>query len=83
MHRYKSDTVSKILNDYLREYQGKLKAKRLHLTHIANSEDSKPAEKNKALKEINKIDNIQAELQEYERDILCPFAVQKVAELSK
>lgn len=78
MHSYKSDTVSKILNDYLREFQEKLKARKSHLTQISISEDSKPAEKNKALKEINKIDNIQAELQEYERDILYPLAAQKI-----
>ena len=78
MHRYQSDTVSKLLNDYLREFQEKLKAKKQHLTHIANSEDSKPAEKTKAQREINKIETMEVELQQYEREVLYPLATQKI-----
>lgn len=78
MHRYQSDTVSKLLNDYLREFQEKLKAKKQHLTHIATSEDSRPAERTKAQREINKIETMEIELRQYERDILYPLATQKI-----
>lgn len=78
MHRYQSDTVSKLLNDYLREFQEKLKAKKQHLTHTVTSESSKPAEQTKAQREINKIETIEVELQQYEREILYPLATQKI-----
>lgn len=78
MHRYKSDTVSKLLNDYVREFQEKLKAKKQHLTHIVTSESSRPADKTKAQREINKIEAIEVELQQYEREILYPLATQKI-----
>lgn len=78
MHRYQSDTVSKLLNDYLREFQEKLKAKKQHLTHIVTSESSRPADKTKAQREINKIEAIEIELQQYEREILYPLATQKI-----
>lgn len=78
MHRYQSDTVSKLLNDYLREFQEKLKAKKQHLKHIVTSESSRPAEQTKAQREINKIEAIEVELQQYEREILYPLATQKI-----
>jgi len=78
MHRYQLDTVSKLLNDYLREFQEKLKAKKEHLTQITISENSSPAERNRAQKEINKIETALIELQEYEREILYPLAAKKL-----
>ena len=78
MHRYQVRYSFKLLNDYLREFQEKLKAKKQHLTHIATSESSKPAEKTKAQREINKIETMEVELQQYEREILYPLATQKI-----
>jgi len=77
IHRYCPDTVSVILNDYLREFRTKLNAKKVHLERIGvSSELSK--EKAAALKEIEKIKKIIVELDDYERDILYPLAAQKI-----
>ena len=79
MHRYRPDTVSIVLNDYLREFHTKLIARREHLEAISISTSaSTPAEKTKALKEIEKLKKIIAELEDYERDILYPLATQKI-----
>jgi len=76
IHRYTPDTVSNILNKYLKEYIGKLKTKKEHLQHVQVSGSA--AEKAKALKESEGIEKILVELQEYERDVLYPLATERV-----
>ncbi len=76
MHRYRPDTISVILNDYLREYRVKLTAHRAHLEQVSISGDKR--EKVQALKEIDKANKILAELKEYEDEILYPLATQRV-----
>jgi type II restriction/modification system DNA methylase subunit YeeA len=77
MHRYTPDTVSNILNKYLKEFIGKLKSRKEHLQHIQVS--GSPAEKTKAIKESDAIDKMLMELHEYERDTLYPLATQRIA----
>ncbi|MCD2452774.1 BREX-1 system adenine-specific DNA-methyltransferase PglX [Methylicorpusculum oleiharenae] len=77
MHRYRPDTVSVVLNDYLREFRTKLTAHKSHLEAVSISASAAPVEKTKALKEIEKINKIIAELEEYEREILYPLATQQ------
>ncbi len=76
MHRYRPDTISVILNDYLREYRVKLTAHKTHLEQVSLSGDKR--EKVQALKEIDKANKILAELKEYEDDILYPLATRRV-----
>jgi len=78
MHRYRPDTVSIILNDYLREFRTKLISRREHLEAISISATANKTEKTKALKEIEKIKKTVAELEDYERDTLYPLATQKI-----
>lgn len=78
MHRYRPDTVSVVLNDYLREFRTKLMARREHLEQISISASASSAEKTRALKEIEKLKKTIDELDNYERDILYPLAAQKV-----
>jgi hypothetical protein len=77
LHRYTPDTVSNILNKYLKEFIGKLKTHKEHLQHIQVS--GSPAEKVKAIKESDSIDRILIELHDYERDILYPLATERIA----
>lgn len=77
MHRYTQDTVSNILNKYLKEFIGKLKTRKEHLQHIQVS--GSPAEKTKAIKESDNIDKMLIELQEYERDIMFPLATERIS----
>lgn len=78
MHRYRPDTASVVLNDYLREFRTKLASQKKHLEAVSITASSSQAEKTKALKEIEKIAKTIAELEDYERDVLYPLATQQV-----
>ncbi|MCB0053932.1 MAG: hypothetical protein KDE24_30795, partial [Caldilinea sp.] len=79
MHRYRTDTVSVVLNEYLRDFQNKLAAHRSHLERVSVSAAAMPRDKTAALKEIDKVEKAIAELAEYEREVLYPLATQQVA----
>ena len=78
MHRYRSDTVSVVLNDYLREFRTKLASHKNHLEAISISASSSQGDKTKALKEIEKINRMIAEMEEYEHEVLYPLATEQV-----
>jgi len=78
MHRYRPDTVSIVLNNYLREFRSKIAAKKENLEEISSSPSSSQSDKAKALKEIEKLKKVITELEEYERDILYPLATQQI-----
>lgn len=66
MHRYTPSTVSTVLNEYLREYEAKLKAS------LENAERA-----NKA-KDADRLRKMLVELAEYEHDVLYPLASQRI-----
>lgn len=78
MHRYRPDTVSVVLNDYLREFRTKLSARKEHLDQISISASASPREKTKALKDLEKLRKIIDELDEYERETLYPLATKQI-----
>ncbi|MBE2206592.1 MAG: BREX-1 system adenine-specific DNA-methyltransferase PglX [Saprospiraceae bacterium] len=78
MHRYRPDTVSVVLNDYLREFRAKLTAQKNHLEGVSVSAATSPRDKTRALKEITDIDKTLKEIKEYEDDILYPLATRRV-----
>jgi type II restriction/modification system DNA methylase subunit YeeA len=78
MHRYRPDTVSVVLNDYLREFRTKLTSHKNHLEAVSISGSSSQSEKTKALKETLKITKMIAEMEEYEREVLYPLATEQV-----
>ena len=78
MHRYRPDTVSVVLNDYLREFRTKLAARKSHLEQISISGNASTGEKTKALKEIESLKKILIELEDYERDVLYPLATRQL-----
>ena len=78
MHRYRPDTVSVVLNDYLREFRSKLEAYRRGQEALSISGDASPAQKTKALKEIEATARQIEELDAWERDVLFPLATQKI-----
>lgn len=67
MHRYTPSTVSTVLNEYLREFQAKLKAA---LEHAERSNDAK---------EADRLRKVLLELDEYEHDVLYPLASQNIS----
>jgi hypothetical protein len=66
MHRYTPSTVSTVLNEYLREFQAKLKA---NLEH---------AERSNSAAEADQLRKILLELEEYEHNVLYPLASQNI-----
>ncbi|PIT99447.1 MAG: class I SAM-dependent DNA methyltransferase [Bdellovibrionales bacterium CG10_big_fil_rev_8_21_14_0_10_45_34] len=78
LHRYNSDTVSIVLNSYLREYRAKLVSKRENLERLSNSGDASSKDKTAALKEIEQLKKMILELDEYEKDVLYPLATQRL-----
>ena len=78
MHRYTPSTVSTVLNEYLREYVGKLEASRQHHERLAASGDT-PRARAAAQKEVDRLRKVLLELEEYEHDVLYPLATQQIA----
>ncbi len=79
LHRYRPDTVSVVLNDYLREFHTKLSAHKNHLQAISISASAGQGERTRALKEIEKVSRMITELEEYEREVLYPLATERLA----
>jgi type II restriction/modification system DNA methylase subunit YeeA len=78
MHRYRPDTVSVVLNDYLREFRAKLASRRKHVEEISISSSASSRDKSAALKEIEKLGAMIQELDQYESEILYPLATQQI-----
>ena len=79
MHRYTPSTVSTVLNEYLREYVGKLEASRQHHERLAAASDETPRARAAAQKEVDRLRKVLLELEEYEHDVLYPLATQQIA----
>lgn len=79
LHRYTPDTVSIVLNEYLRELMTKLSTRIKHLIEENNRTDISNADKTRNLKQIDKYTAQLAELEDYERDVIFPLAQQKIA----
>ena len=78
MHRYRADTVSVVLNDYLREFRTKLVSHKNQMEAVSISVSASQAEKTKAFKEVEKVKKMIAETEEYEREALYPLATQQI-----
>jgi hypothetical protein len=77
MHRYTPSTVSTVLNEYLREFKGKLEASRQHHERLAAGGGT-PRQLAAAQKEVDRLRKVLLELDEYEHDVLYPLATQQV-----
>ena len=78
MHRYNRDTVSVLLDRYVREFKVKLNAQKSAYERIEISSDASQGEKTKAIKEIQKINSIIEELDAWEREVIFPLASQRI-----
>jgi type II restriction/modification system DNA methylase subunit YeeA len=78
LHRYRPDTASIVLQ-YLRDFRSKLVSERDHQEQMSISGSASPGEKTKALKRIEELKKILAELDDYERETLYPLATHQVA----
>ena len=78
MHRYRPDTVSVVLNDYLREFRTKLTAEKSHQERVSISASASASDKTKALRQIENLNKMIEELEDYEREVLYPLATEQV-----
>lgn len=78
MHRYSSDTVGVVLNDYLRELRNRLEAHRRSQEALNISPDASQGQKTKALTEIDTVGKQIQELDTWERDVLFPLASKRI-----
>lgn len=79
MHRYRPDTVSVVLNEYLREFENKLKASRENYKRRSTSESLSEHDKREALKGIDNINKMLSDISDYEQQTLYPLATEKIA----
>lgn len=79
VHRYQTDTVSVVLNNYLREFRTKLLARKSYLEQLSISDSASQSDKTKAVKDLEALKKVLTELDDYERDILYPLATQQIA----
>ncbi len=78
MHRYRPDTVSVMLNDYLREFIRKLTGERERLERLVDDPSQPQAKRTKAVKDGAAIAKMIVELTEWERDTIFPLAQQQI-----
>jgi len=77
MHRYRPDTVSIVLNKYLREFKLKLSSRIEHLNRLETSINTSKADKTRAIKEREALKKNLDELDAWERDVLFPLALEQ------
>jgi type II restriction/modification system DNA methylase subunit YeeA len=77
LHRYTPDTLSMILNGYLREFMEKLNLQKKQWQHLEVSGSA--SEQNRARKELEKIEDMLADCRAYETDILYPLAAERIS----
>ena len=78
MHRYRPDTVSVLLNDYLREFIRKLEAERARLEKLSDDPGATQTQRTKALKDVGVVRKQIDELEEWEREVIFPLAQAKI-----
>lgn len=78
MHRYRPDTVSIVLNDYLRELISKLQAERARLEKLSDDPAASQTQRTRALKDVATVIKQIDELEGWERDVVFPLAQAKL-----
>ena len=78
MHRYQSDTVSVLLNEYLREFISKLEAERGRLEKLSDDPSASQSQRTRALTDVAVVIRQIDELTDWERDVVFPLAQSKI-----
>ncbi|NEK04261.1 BREX-1 system adenine-specific DNA-methyltransferase PglX [Rhizobium leguminosarum] len=78
MHRYRPETASVLLNDYLREFIRKLESERARLDKLSDDPSATQNVRTRALKDVGTVAKQIAELEEWERDVIFPLAQKKI-----
>jgi len=78
LHRYRSDTISRLLNDYLRDYVRKLEAARGNAIVTKSDERLSVSIRTQADKDIQRYEAALLDCREYATNILQPLAARKL-----
>lgn len=78
MHRYRPDTLSIVLNDYLRKFRDKLQVKFNQLENDAVNPLLSPRERTAAVKEKERVSKMLKDVETYDRDTLYPLAAKNI-----
>lgn len=78
IHRYRPDTVSVILNDYLREFHTKLVSHMKQMESASTGSGFSRSEEMRAIKQVEKTRRMISEIEDYEREIFYPLAAKRV-----
>lgn len=78
LHRYTPETISIILNNYLRPFQRKLAAEKQKQDAISIDETLTARERTRALKESERLSGVLDELETYERKTIMPLAAKRL-----
>ncbi|MHC1740643.1 MAG: BREX-1 system adenine-specific DNA-methyltransferase PglX [Anaerolineaceae bacterium] len=78
MHRYNKDTVSILLNDYLRQFRVKLESRKVYLEKLSISASSSQSERTLSLKELETLKKQLEEITAYENKVIFPLATRQI-----
>jgi hypothetical protein len=78
LHRYTRDTMNVVLNQYLREYEVKLRNRIAHLAQMQANANASTRDKTAARKESDKLVKALHDCEEWERQSVLPLAQQRV-----
>ena len=79
MHRYTPQTVSTVLNEYLREYRAKLESSLEMSERLSVDPAASAREQAAARKEAERLRKVGAELDDYEHNVLYPLATEQIS----
>lgn len=78
MHRYNKDTVSILLNDYLKQFRVKLESRKSYAEKLSISASGSQRERTIALKELETLKKQLEEITTYENKVIFPLATKQI-----
>lgn len=78
MHRYNPDTLSRVLNQYVRPFRDKLEAERQASEKLQDDVTASASDRTRAAKSIDKLAKAIREITDWERDHLYPMAERRI-----
>jgi len=78
MHRYNKDTVSILLNEYLKQFRVKLESRKSYAEKLSISASGSQRERTLALKELETLKKQLEEITTYENKVIFPLATKQI-----
>jgi type II restriction/modification system DNA methylase subunit YeeA len=78
MHRYNKDTISILLNDYLKQFRVKLESRKSYAEKLSISASGSQRERTIALKELETLKKQLEEITTYENKVIFPLATKQI-----